>query len=76
MLHEQKLPDFEITLDAGRIERFCEHLTFYNNSDPNKSTSRPRVLLEVFYTGVYGGINKDMIKRLVQDTVDPNGYCL
>lgn len=74
--HEQKLPDFEITLDAGRTERFCEHLTFFNNSDPNKFTSRPRVLLEVFYTGVYGGINKDMIKRVVQEAVDPNGCCL
>lgn len=75
-MYIQQLPDFEVTLDAGKTENFCEHLTFFNNSDPNKSTPRPRVLLEVFYTGVYGGINKDKIKKAVQEAIDPNGCCL
>jgi len=69
------LPDFEITLDAGKTDRFCEHVTFYNNTDPNKDITRPRVLVEIFYTGVYSGINKDHIKRLMREKLDPNGQC-
>lgn len=51
-------------------------MTFYNSNDPNKELIRQRVLVEVFYTGVFGGINKDMIKKVVQEKVDPENYCL
>ena len=74
--HTQKLPDFEITVDAGKMDRFSEHVTFHNSSDPNKLISRPRVKVEVFYTGVYGGIDKRMIHSTVQDTLDPEHACL
>jgi hypothetical protein len=70
------LVDFEITLDAGRTDHFCEHVTFYTNSDPNKEMTRPRVLVEVFNSGVFGSTNKDKIKKLVQEKLDPNSYCL
>lgn len=72
----QRLPDFEVTLDVGKIERFCEHITFLNSNDPNKEATRPRVLVEVLYTGTFGGINKDMVKKVVQEKVDPNAECL
>ena len=67
--------DFEITLEAERTNNFCEHVTFYNNADPNKEMTRPRVLVEVFNSGVFGSQNKDKIKKLVQERLDPNGYC-
>ena len=71
----QKLPDFEVTMDVGKVERFCEHITFFNSSDPNKEVTRPRVLVEVLYTGIFGGINKDMVKKVVQEKVDPHSQC-
>lgn len=74
----QVLPDFEITLDAGKIDRFCEHVTFYNNTDPNKEITRPRVLVEVFYTRQFLGhfTKKEIIKKLLQEKLDPSGNCL
>ena len=71
----QILPDFEITLDAGKTDHYCEHVSFYNSNDPNKELTRPRVLAEVLYTGAYGGINKEKIKKLLQEKLDPNGEC-
>ena len=71
----QIIPDFEIILDAGKTDHFCEHVSFYNSNDPNKEISRPRVLIEILYTGAYGGVNKEAIKKLLQQTLDPNGSC-
>ena len=69
------LPDYEITLEASKIDGFCEHATFYNNTDPNRDITRPRVLVEVFYTRGYVGVKKDSIKSLVQEKLDPSGHC-
>ena len=50
-------------------------MTFFNSNDPNKEIIRQRVLVEVLYTGVFGGISKDKIKKLLQEILDPNGQC-
>ena len=71
----QKYPDFEVTLDAGPVNRYCEHAIFYNHTDKSKLTPRPRVLLEIFHSGTIAGIDKDKVKRMVQDTLDPNDCC-
>jgi len=57
------------------VDRFCEHVTFYSSSDENKFNSRPRVLVEVFYTGYWGKIDKDMIKKAVIANLDPSQLC-
>ncbi len=74
--HTQQLPDFEVIVDAGQADRFCEFMTFHNSNDPNKLVPKPRVLVEVFYTGVYAGIEKKKIQSTVQDMLDPQSYCL
>ena len=37
--------------------------------------SRPRVLVEVFYTGYWGKIDRDMVKKAVATNLDPNQQC-
>ena len=74
--HTQQLEDFEVIVDAGRVDRFCEFMTFYNSNDPNRLISRPRVLVEVFYTGVYAGVQKKKIQATVQEMLDPEHVCL
>ena len=69
------MPDFEVTLDAGKVDRFSEHALFFNSSDPEKDVFKPRVLVEVFYTGMWGGLSKDMIKQAVVNTLDPSEQC-
>ncbi len=72
----QQLADFEVIVDAGKVDRFCEFVTCHNSNDPNKLVSKPRVLVEVFYTGVYAGIEKKKIQSTVQEMLDPQSYCL
>ncbi len=74
--HTQQLADFEVIVDAGKVDRFCEFVTCHNSNDPNKLVSKPRVLVEVFYTGVYAGIEKKKIQSTVQEMLDPQSYCL
>lgn len=74
----QLFPEFEVTLDAGQVERYQEHAMFYSSSDPDKFTYKPRVLMEVFYTGtdVYSReFNKEMIRRTVCEQLDPENHC-
>jgi len=64
----------EIILDVERINKFSEHITFMSSNDPNKNKIRPRVLLEVLFSGVFS-INKDLIKKITQDVLDPEKEC-
>ena len=68
------MPDFEVTLDAGSHERFCQHAIFFNSSDKSKFEYKPRVLVEVFYTG-WTAVDKDMVRRTVTTILDPVGAC-
>ena len=68
------MPDFDITLDAGAHDRFCQHATFFNCSDKSKLEYKPRVLVEVFYTG-WTAVEKEMVKRNVTSILDPSGAC-
>ncbi len=57
-------------------ERFCQHANFYNSSDPDRFSFKPRVLVEVFYTGMYGvGLPKELIKKAVSEHLDPDSNC-
>lgn len=72
----QIVPDFEVTLEAGMTERFCQHANFYNSSDPEKLNFKQRVLVEVFYTGMYGvNLPKEQIRGAVIQHLDPENIC-
>ncbi len=45
-----------------------------NSNDPNKDHTRPRVLIEVLFSGVFS-VNKEKIKKTVSDILDPEGEC-
>lgn len=65
------MPDFEFFLEGGMIQRYSKHATFYNSAHPDKTEFRPRVRVEVFYTGVYEGVDSRLVKKLISQHLDP-----
>ena len=70
------MPDFEILLDCGATQRYSKHAMFYNSSHPEKEHFRPRVRVEVFYTGEWHSVDPKLVKRLVTQNLDPEGMTL
>ena len=76
MFSVQVFSDYEIALDAEKCNRFSEFVTSYNYiSDKTTTRPRPRVLVEVFYT-TSPGIRGELVKRILQEKLDPDGHCL
>ena len=54
-------------------QHYSKHATFYNSAHPDKGEFRPRVKVEVFYTGVYEGVDSRLVRKLVCQHLDPDG---
>ena len=67
------MPDFEFFLECGMLQRYSKHATFYNSAHPDKGQFKPRVRVEVFYTGVYEGVDSRLVRKLISQHLDPEG---
>lgn len=67
------MADFEFFLECGVTQRYSKHATFYNSAHPDKREFRPRVRVEVFYTGVYEAVDSRLVRKLVSQHLDPEG---